>query len=327
MRRLFALLLVLAALGAVLYAVPSDHYLFLPDRARPVDPLVQVPEEEPAGDGEGGVYMVDILVRRASLLERLYPGFQEGADLRPPHAVNPVGVPDSQRRKASLNEMSRSQEIAVAVALRSLGYDVEVDERGVEVDTVVPDRPADGKLEVGDVIVRANNQPIRTRDELLRTMRPVEPGAEVDLTVLRNGRRVEVTVDTEAAEDDRERAVFGVLVTQAADFEFPVDIDIDAGDIGGPSAGLAFALNVVEELGEDDVTGGRRVVVTGALDLDGTVGEIGGIKQKVIGARNADADLFLVPDGNAEEARRHAEDLEIVAVSTFREAMSALQTD
>ena len=320
----------LAALGAVLYTVPSDHYLFLPDKARPVDPLVQVPDEPEEEDGDAenakGVYMVDILVRRASLLERLVPRIEEGASLRPPHAVNPVGVPDSQRRKASLNEMSRSQEIAVAVALRSLGYDVDVDERGVEVGTVVPDRPADGKLEVGDIIVRARDQRVRTRDDLLRAMRPVDPGEQVELTVLRGEERVTLRVDTEGAEDDAERAVFGVLVTQAADFDFPVEIDIDAGDIGGPSAGLAFALNVVDELGDEDITGDRRVVVTGALDLDGKVGAIGGIKQKVIGARNAEADLFLVPDANAAEARHHAEGLDVVAVSTFREALAALET-
>lgn len=326
MRRLVALLVILAAAAGTLYVVPSDHYLFLPDRARPVDPLVEVPGERADGSNEGGVYMVDILVRRASLLERLLPQLHDGADVHPPHAVNPVGVPETERRKASLNEMSRSQQIAVAVALRSLGHEVEVDERGVEVEAVVPDRPADGKLEVGDVIVAARGERVRTREDLLRAMRPVRPGSDVTLTVLRNGQREQVRVATEAAEDDPERAVFGVLVVDAAEFDFPVDIEIDAGDIGGPSAGLAFALDVVDELG-DDVTGDRRIAVTGELDLDGTVGAIGGVKQKAIGARNAGADIFLVPDGNAEEARRHAEDLEVVAVSTFREALSAMETE
>jgi PDZ domain-containing protein len=326
MKRLVVLLVLVGAVGGALYAVPSDHYLFLPDRARPVDPLVQVPGERPPQADDGGVYMVDILVRRASLLERLLPDLHEGASVQPAHAVNPVGVPERERRRASLNDMSRSQQIAVAVALRSLDYDVEIDERGLEVDAVIPGRPADGKLDVGDVIVGARGERVRTREDLLRAMRPVEPGSHVELDVLRNGKRLEVRLGTEPAEDDPKRAVFGVLVTQAADFDFPVEIEIDAGDIGGPSAGLAFALNVVDELG-DDVTAGRRIAVTGELDLDGNVGVIGGVKQKTIGAREAGADLFLVPDGNAKEARRHAEGLEVVAVSTFREALAALRTD
>ena len=145
------------------------------------------------------------------------------------------------------------------------------------------------------------------------------------MEVLREDRRTEVELGTQAAPDDPERAVFGIIVVQAADFRFPLDIEIDAGDIGGPSAGLAFALDVVDEVGED-IDRGRRIAVTGTLDLDGTVGQIGGIKQKTIGARQAGADLFLVPDENAAEARRHADGLPIVAVSSFREALSHLKT-
>ena len=153
MKRLLAAAGVIAIVLAALVFLPSDHYLFLPDRARPVDPLVQVEDEaEEDDDADGGIYMVDILVRRASLLERVYPEIEEGSTLVPEEAVNPVGVSESQRRETSLNQMSRSQEIAVTVALRALGYDVEVDAQGAEVTTVLPDRPADGELEVGDVV-------------------------------------------------------------------------------------------------------------------------------------------------------------------------------
>ena len=325
MKRLLAAVLLVAAGAAALFLVPSDHYVFLPDPARPVDPLVRVPDEERGASGDGGIYMVDILVRKASLLERVFPQVTEGASLVPPHRFNPTGQSDAERRRESLNQMSRSQEVAVTVALRSLGHRVRVRNRGAEVASVLPDTPADGRLEVGDVIVRARGRPVRTRDDLLRAMGPVRPGAAVTLAVVRDGERRRVRLETVAAEDDRNRAVVGIVVLQAADFTFPVDVEIDAGDIGGPSAGLAFALDVVDELGRE-VDGGRRIAVTGTLDLDGTVGTIGGVKQKTIGAREAEADLFIVPDGNAAEARRHAEGLRIVAVSSFRQALSRLRT-
>jgi Lon-like protease len=300
----------------------SDHYLFLPDPARPVDPLVEVPGES-GGRAEGGIYMVDILVRRATYLERVFPGLAEdGASLEPGHAVNPVGVSEQQRRRESLNEMSRSQEIAVAVALRSLGRDVEVERRGAEVAAVFPDSPAAGALEVGDVIIEARGARIRSINDLRRVMGDVKPGNEVDLTVQRGTEREELRLAT--IESGEGRAVVGVQVQDAAEFTFPLDIEIDAGDIGGPSAGLAFALDVVDELGPRDVDRGRRVAVTGELDLDGRVHAIGGVRQKTIGAREAGADVFVVPDDNAEEARRYADGLEIVAVSTFDEALSAL---
>ncbi len=324
MKRLLAVVVVLGSATAVLLLFPSNHYLFLPDPARPVDPLVRVPGESRA-DTRSGVYMVDILVRRASLLERLVPEVEDGASLVPEHQVNPVGVSERQRREESLNQMSRSQEIAVTVALRNLGYRVRVKRRGAEIATVVPGKPADGKLEVGDVVVSARGRPVETREDLLAVMEPVRPGQTVDLTVLRDRKRTRVRVGTTRADDDESRAVFGVLVQQAADFDFPLDVRIDAGDIGGPSAGLAFALDVVDELGRD-IDGGRRIAVTGELGLDGSVGRIGGVKQKTIGARRAGADVFLVPDENAAEARRHANGLRVVAVSTFDEALSALKT-
>ncbi|HSJ94432.1 MAG TPA: S16 family serine protease [Gaiellaceae bacterium] len=328
MKRLLALAAVLAVAAGVLYVVPSDHYLFLPDRARPVDALVSIEEEElEADDGttDEGVYMVDILVRRASLLERLIPELADGATLVPGHAVNPIGVSDTQRRQTSLNQMSRSQEVAVAVALEALGYVVDVEDEGAEVTTVLPDRPADGILEVGDIVIGAAGTPVRRARQLQAALADVRPGEEVGLTIVRDGKEMKVTVGTMPSEDDPNRAVMGVLIEQAATFDFPLEIEIDAGDIGGPSAGLAFALGITDELG-DELTCGRRITVTGELDLEGNVGAIGGVKQKAIGADQSGADIFVVPEGNAIEAREHApEELEVIAVSTYAEAVDALE--
>jgi PDZ domain-containing protein len=232
-------------------------------------------------------------------------------------------VSDRQRRQSSLNDMSRSQLIAITVALRELGREVEVNESGAEIVLVQPDAPADGVLEVGDVIVEAEGQEVESIQGLQRALADVEPGQEVELTVQRGDERVQVTSGTRAAPDDPDRAVMGVQVQDALDFEFPVDIEIDAGNIGGPSAGLAFALDIIDELG-DDIDRGRKIVATGELALDGEVLPIGGVKQKAIGAREAGADIFLVPDGNFEDARKATDDLEIIPVSNIQEALSVL---
>jgi PDZ domain-containing protein len=285
---------------------------------------VQVPDESTAQD-EGGIYMVDILVRRASLLERLFPQIRDNASLVPEEQFNPTGVSERQRRQSSLNQMSRSQQIAVAVALRELDYDVEATPTGAEVALVLPDSPADGKLEPGDVIVGARGERVRSPEDLRDVMESHSPGDPVELEVRRAGKVRTVEVGTRADEEDARRAVVGVLVEPAADIDLPIDIKINAGDVGGPSAGLAFALDVVDELGRD-IDGGRRIAVTGELDLEGNVGAIGGIEQKAAGARLADADIFVVPEDNAAEAREHADGLEIVAVSTFDEALASLAT-
>jgi len=240
--------------------------------------------------------------------------------------LNPEGVSDSQRRRSSLNQMSRSQLIAITVALRELGREVEVTPVGAEVVTVFPGSPAEGELEVGDVIVAAEGQDVETTEDLREAFSDVAPGDQVALTVERGeDERVELTVPTRAAEDDPGRAVVGVQVQEAEEFDFPVDIEIDAGSIGGPSAGLAFALDIVDELGKD-IDRGRKVVATGELTLDGEVLPIGGVRQKAIGARDSGADIFLVPDQNLAEAREAVDGLEIIPVSNFEEALSVLAT-
>ena len=328
MKRLLALAAVLAVVAGVLYVVPSDHYLFLPDRARPVDALVSIEDEELEGDDgttDEGVYMVDILVRRASLLERLIPELADGATLVPGHAVNPIGVSDTPARQTSLNPLARSQQIAGAVALDARGYVGPAPDEGAEVTTVLPDRPADGILQVGDIVIGAAGTPVRRARQLQAALADVRPGEEVGLTIVRDGEEMKVTVGTMPSEQDPNRAVMGVLIEQAATFDFPLEIEIDAGDIGGPSAGLAFALGITDELG-DELTCGRRITVTGELDLEGNVGPIGGVKQKAIGADQSGADIFVVPEGNAAEAREHApEELEVIPVSTYAEAVDALE--
>ncbi len=327
MRRRLAILLSVVLLvvvaGLALTWIPSDHYIILPDKARPTDPLVAIPGEETGQDNQ--IYMVDVKVGRASLLERIFPGVHEGATLVPESVINPEGVSDRQRRRSSLNDMTRSQKVAIAVALEELGRQVEVIPSGAEVVLVQPDSPADGTLEVGDLIVEVEGEEVEGTDDLRQAFAAVDPGDRVELTVERDGEPVDLTVGTRALEGEAERAVVGVQVQDAETFEFPLDIEIDAGAIGGPSAGLAFALDIVDELGEDIVRG-RTIVATGELSLDGTVSPIGGVKQKAIAARRAGADLFLVPDGNFEEARDAVDGLDVVAVSDFDEALSVLAT-
>ena len=120
--------------------------------------------------------------------------------------------------------------------------------------------------------------------------------------------------------------MIGVFVEQAASIQLPIDVKIDLGNVGGPSAGLAFALDVMEELGRD-VDGGHKIAATGEIELDGRVVPVGGVKQKTIAVRRSGIDVFLVPAGdNAREARRHAGDLRIVPVKTFQQALQSLAT-
>ena len=329
MRRLFSpgkLLLVGGLLAVVtlgvLWLAPSGDYLLLPDEAHPVAPLVTV-DKPKRGGGKDGIYFVDLLQRRATLLESIFPSIRDGATLVPEDRVNPHGIAESVRRQADLGQMARSQEIAAAVALKELGYDVKVRENGAFIASVYSDLPALGKVVPGEVIVAVDGKPVRSTIDLQRLIGTRPPGTTLTLTLRSSGHRRKVRLTTAPNPADETRSVIGVLVEPAADIRLPLDVSIDAGNIGGPSAGLAFALDVMEKLGRD-VDRGRKVAATGELSLDGSVHRIGGIKQKTLGARAADVDVFLVPLENAAEAKAHADGLRIVPVRSVAQAVQAL---
>lgn len=312
-------------LGLALF-LPSGSYLILPDGASPLAPAVEVEGERPADDA-GGIFYVDVRVRKASFLEELLsPLRPDGSELVPDHAIVPPGTDFAERRRQNLRQMDRSQEIAAAVALREYGLDVTAEPEGALVVAVAPDVPAAKQLRPTDVIVAVDGTAAQTPGDLRRLIGEREPGTVVRLRVRSGGAVRTENVRTIESPDEPGRAIVGIQVEQSARVELPIEVEIDLGDVGGPSAGLAFALDVLEELGRD-VDRGYRVAATGELELDGDVAPIGGIVQKTIGAKEAGIDVFLVPAGdNADDARRNANGLRIIAVDSFQQALRRLAT-
>jgi PDZ domain-containing protein len=310
-------LVLLAIALAVLWIAPSSDYIFLPDRAHPVAPLVDVAGRSGKG-GPGRIYYVDVVVRKATLFEQLFPGIRSGASLHPAQAVN-QGLSDQQLEKLNAALMQESQLTAAAVAERELG----IQGVGIAVGSVEPKTPAAKLLKRGDVVVSADGKTITDLAGLARVVGRHAPGQRVTLRVRRDGRLLTLRVPTVRSSDGGpHRTIVGFAPT----VHLPVKVTVDAHGIGGPSAGLAFALQVMEEFGRD-VAHGHAVAATGEIDLDGAVTAIGGVKQKTLGARAAHVDAFLVPAGdNAREARRYAGRLRIIPVHNLRDALRALAT-
>lgn len=223
--------------------------------------------------------------------------------------------------------MADSQLTATIAALRQLGYELEGD--GARIAGVADDVVTDD-LEPGDVIVGIDGAPVREGRDVVAEVRRRQVGETVTLAVTRDGDEREVDATLAAAPDDLERPYLGVFVT--TDLDLPVDVSIDAGIIGGPSAGLMFALSIVELLDEEDLVDGAVVAGTGTLDLDGHVGAVGGIRQKVVAAALGvgapePATVFLVPSGNLAEARAAPAggELLLVPVDTLADAVDALE--
>ena len=243
----------------------------------------------------------------------------------------------SANKTFNLQLMSDSKQAAVYVALTRLGYKIPVTGGGAVVRQVAPDVPAASVLKEGDVIVAVDGTPVHLDSDLGPILEPHKPGDEVTLTIQRPSGTADpaakptfdtVTEKVKLAARDNGTALIGIAPGTRDDvkFDFPVNIDIDSGSVGGPSAGLAFTLGVIDALTPGELTGGQKVATTGTISLDGSVGPIGGIKQKVFTVERAGVKVFLVPASEADDARAAAgkSGLKIVPVENVDDALKAL---
>ena len=321
------LLLAVIALS-VLYLIPSNnYYVFLPDRAHPLQPLVRIAGEHPPTD-KGGVYFVDVRFRKAHLLEDLLGRpLARGATLLPKRDVLGDATP-KQAQQFDITQMADSQKIAAAVALKRLGYHVPIKLPKVVVRGVLRKAPASRLLRPGDRILAVDGKQVHSLGRLHALIASHRPGDSISVTYSRSGRSTTAKIRTIASPDDKRQAAVGILVDETGGSigKLPIKVRINTQGVGGPSAGLAFALDLMEELGHN-VDHGYKVAATGELALDGSVLPIGAAKQKTIGAREAGVDVFLVPAGsNARVARKYAHGLKIIPVQSFPQALHALAT-
>jgi Lon-like protease len=226
-----------------------------------------------------------------------------------------------QAERESAVAMSSSQDAAIVAALHELRYRIPF---SVEVRAVTPGGPAEGHLQSGDEITAVNGQPVREAIQVSDLLQQVEPGTPATFTVRREGSAITVQSPTMESPDEPGRTLVGVTV--ADDPRLPFHISIEIGDrIGGPSAGLMFSLAIVDKLTPGALTAGQHIAGTGTIGSDGRVGPIGGIGQKIAGAENAGASVFLVPAANCGEAvHAEADDIDLVRIRTLSSAVDAL---
>ncbi|MCP1429470.1 PDZ domain-containing protein [Microbacterium foliorum] len=238
----------------------------------------------------------------------------------PIDSVFPEGVTTEQRDEQNATLMVDSQHEATAAALDELGYDTGAE---VVVQEVIDDAPAEGSLEAEDVITAVDGTAVSSAKQLKQAIQDAG-GAPVALTVQRAGdeRVVEVTPEAQTQGDV---TTWLIGVSLRTDYDFAVDVTLQLDNVGGPSAGMMFALGIIDTLTEGELNGGENVAGTGTIEADGTVGPIGGIRQKLYGARDAGAEYFLAPSSNCDEVTGHVPDgLTVISTSTLEESLAAL---
>lgn len=235
----------------------------------------------------------------------------------PRELIIPPGQSQEEVNQRNAEQFTRSQNSAEVAALRYLGYPTRV-----TVARVVEGAPAEGRLAAGDVITSVDGVEVTEATQLQQLVSGPPAGTTLTIGYLRDGQPGSVAVTTEAIGDD-DTGRIGVEIS--TEFDVPFELSIQLDRIGGPSAGLMFALGIIDKLDPEDLTGGRIIAGTGTIDEAGNVGPIGGVPQKLVAAHDLGAEAFLLPSANCAEALENApEGLPLLRVDTLEQAVQAL---
>lgn len=315
-------LVVGVAVGAWSYGLP--YFAFSPgpvgDAVDSIDVLEGVEIFKPGGE----MLMLTVSVQEVNPYEALSAVLDPSVDLVRSELLRSPDESDEDFRRRGLEQMDRSKETAIGVALDRLSIELPVLSDGVRVVDVVAGLPAAALLNPDDLILEVDGAPIVIVDDIRKALEDKRPGDSVALLISRGGDQVEVSVELSAAEDDPNRPIVGVLV-ETLNPRFPVEIE--SSNVGGPSAGLMYSLAIIDILSDGELTRGRVIAGTGTILPDGTVGAIGGIRQKVVAAEAAGAEVMFVPADNYEDAlTAPREGLELVRVETIDDALDYLSS-
>jgi PDZ domain-containing protein len=273
----------------------------------------------------GRLLLTTVSLSTIRVAQAIRSWFDANYEIIPRSAVVPEGESEQEAERRTSQQMDESQQNAAAAALAFLGYEVKIIPIGARVAEIFPDGPAVEVLRRGDVIVGADTVPVRRSEDVRAVISRHEVGDEVALKIRRGADTITVKTRTVGNPQDPTKPIIGVILQNVPRLQLPVAVDIESLGIGGPSAGLMYALGIVDLMDAPDLTRGRTIAGTGAISPQGDVQPVGGIRQKVAAALQADADLFIAPLDELREACERADDMPVVGVHHLREAVEALR--
>lgn len=312
------------------YKLP--YYIQKPGSTEPLNPIVEVAEGYESG---GEMYLVTVSGLQATPLHYVLAQILPHNEIKPLNEVIPEGISPDDYMHAQLQVMESSQEASLVVAYEAADRDITIDYAGVYVVSVVEDMPSFGKLEMGDLITRIDGIEITEPTDLVNYVEEKAAGETITVEFLREDKQLTEEITLDYFPDDETRVGMGISLVADREVTVNPEVEFSSGQIGGPSAGLMFALEIYDQLTEEDVTKGYDISGTGEIDYEGNVHRIGGIDKKVVSADREGIDIFFAPyedggeDSNYAVAKEKAEEIdttmEIVPVDTFHDALEYLE--
>ena len=319
-------LIIIIAVLILLNVIPTPYFLVIPGQAIKLSENIIVENGEK--DAKGQFILTSTAIIKANLILHIYSFFDSNIDLK--NKDDEILFNMDQEDYINIMEklMQESQMISKIVALRKAGYLPEISGRGILVNGILDNSLAKNKLLTGDVIIKVDEQFTDSLEEFSKIIGNYTSNQIVRITFLRNNSSYSTLIpliklpDTD---DKTERIGIGIYAeTKDLQCDFPLEVEIDLNKIKGPSAGLMIALEILNQLTENDLSSSLVIAGTGNLSIDGSITEVDGIKQKIISAKKKKADIFLVPQKNYSEALKFGQGLRIIPVDDFDDTIMKL---
>jgi PDZ domain-containing protein len=313
----------LILIAAILW-VQVPYFALTPGPAQDVGRLIAI-DGAKTTPLNGQLLLTTVSLHEIRVFEAVRGWFDPSIAILSRSAIIPADSSEQEVEQRTTAQMEESHVLAGAAALDLLGYDVKIEPSGVRISAIDSDVPASKALRRGDVVVGVDGQAITQDEQLRAAVRRHRVGDVIGLRVLRGAETVDVNTTTVGLPEDPSIPAIGVHVETVPRVQLPLAIDINSLGIGGPSAGLIFAVGIFDLLDPDDLTRGRVIAGTGEISIEGDVGPVGGIRQKVESARRQGAHLFVVPLAELGQACSVAKEMSVVGVENLKQTIDVLR--
>jgi PDZ domain-containing protein len=319
-------------LAFILSFYPLPYYITKPGMAQELSPIIEV---EGGYEEKGSFMLTTVRMGKATPLTYALAHVQDFQEIYPVEDIRQKGESDQDYTYRQLHMMETSKEAAISVAYRYARKEVKFQNHGVFIMGIVPGMPAEEILKVGDRVYKVDKQKIETSEEFVAYVTNKKAGDEVHIQFERDGKTQEALVKIAPFPNMKGRVGLGITLVTDREISVEPPIEMNTEEIGGPSAGLMFSLEIYNQLTKKDMTSGYEIAGTGTIDDEGRVGRIGGISQKVVAAANSGAEIFLAPNEEGEKGSNYQEalaaaekidtEMKVVPIDTFEEAVQYLE--